>query len=360
MIIDKIKSYVPASIKARIKAGYYAKNLTQRMCDLEAEKEKVSLMIGTPIHTNLGDHLITMAQLQYLSNLGYKSKVVEIPTEMYQMFRRRICKLACVDTIFINGGGWMGNLWIPEELLIQKIINDFSNKKIVILPQTVFFDKKVQPYQSLIDSANRIFAKCKDIVLCVRENNSYDFSTQHYSNVKIILVPDIVLSFYQWAPKNAHISRKTVGVCLRNDREQFESEDNKKSIIDWFEQNNYKIEQIDTMNACPVNIEDRESTVLERLALFASYDFVITDRLHGMIFSYICGTPCIAFDNKTHKVSGVYNTWLNNSRRIYPVFTKKGCNSLEDFVFSDLNFDENVCTLDKFEDLKEIIIHGKD
>lgn len=360
MIIDQVKSLVPASIKARIKAGAYARNLAQRMCDLENESEKVSLVIGTPIHTNLGDHLITMAQFQYLDYVGYKPKVVEVPTEMYQMFRIRICKLTCIDTVFINGGGWMGNLWLPEELLVQQIVNDFADKKIVILPQTVYFDETVKPYASLINSANKIFAKCKNIVLCVRENNSFDFSIKHYSNVKIILVPDIVLSFYQWAPKNKRKSTKKVGICLRNDREQFETADNKKNIIDWFIQNGYMAEYIDTMNEYRINIEERERTVLKRLALFSSYDFVITDRLHGMIFSYICGTPCIAFDNKTHKVSGVYNSWLNNSRKIYPAFAAKPYDSLQNFVASDLNFDENVCTLDKFNDLKEIILYGKD
>ena len=67
------------------------------------------------------------------------------------------------------------------------------------------------------------------------------------------------------------------------------------------------------MNECRVSIEEREQTVFQRLKAFASYDFVITDRLHGMIFSYICGTPCILFDNKTHKISGVYDTWLSTN-----------------------------------------------
>ena len=31
-----------------------------------------------------------------------------------------------------------------------------------------------------------------------------------------------------------------------------------------------------------------------------------------MIFSLIAGTKCLAIDNATHKVVGVYNEWLNN------------------------------------------------
>ena len=79
-----------------------------------------------------------------------------------------------------------------------------------------------------------------------------------------------------------------------------------------------------------------------------------------MIFSYICGTPCIVFDNKTHKVSGVYNTWLSDSKKILPMFKDSECGNLEEFVTSDLNFDENVCPLDRFNDLKEIIQYGED
>ncbi|CUM97574.1 General stress protein 30 [Blautia hydrogenotrophica] len=360
MIMNKLKNFIPAPIKSRIKVGHYASNLTQRIRQLENENEKVTLIIGTPTHTNLGDHLITMAQFRYLEVLGYSQRIIEVPTEMYQIFRSRIRKIPCINTIFINGGGWMGNLWIPEELLIQQIVRDFFDKKIVVFPQTVYFDKKIQPYNSLIISANKIFAKCKDVTLCVRENNSYNFSINHYTGVKILLVPDIALSYYQWAPKNHYKDHKRIGLCLRKDRERYETEEKKQNIINWFIQNGYSIDYIDTMNKHRVNIEEREDRVLQRLKVFSGYDFVVTDRLHGMIFSYICGTPCIVFDNKTHKVSGVYNTWLSDSKKILPMFKDSECGNLEEFVTSDLNFDENVCPLDRFNDLKEIIQYGED
>lgn len=52
---------------------------------------------------------------------------------------------------------------------------------------------------------------------------------------------------------------------------------------------------------------------------------VITDRLHGMIFAAITGTPCIAFDNISKKVSGVYK-WIESLEYI------KVVNSFEEFV----------------------------
>jgi pyruvyl transferase EpsI len=44
---------------------------------------------------------------------------------------------------------------------------------------------------------------------------------------------------------------------------------------------------------------------------FAASRLVITDRLHAMIFAVITGTACIAVDNKSKKVSGVYE-WLQD------------------------------------------------
>ena len=359
MISNWLKNLVPSSVKARIKVGDYSKKIKERMLNLEKEEGTVSLLIGTPMHTNLGDHLITMSQLQYLREIGYSQKVIEIPTEMYQMFHAKICRLINVDTVFINGGGWMGNLWIPEELLMQQIIKEFSDKKIVIFPQTIYFDEKIKPYDTLIMSANKIFSSSKNVTLCVREKKSYDFAVNNYVNIKIVQIPDIALSYYQWAPKNELQRNKKIGLCLRNDREVYGTGEKKQYVIKWFEENKYTLECIDTMYKYRVNIDEREQIVWQRLADFASYDFIITDRLHGMIFSYICGTPCIVFDNITHKVSGVYKTWLSNSKKIFPIFEEMNIDNLKSFVMSDLNFEENVCPLNQFDDLKEIIRYGK-
>ena len=36
---------------------------------------------------------------------------------------------------------------------------------------------------------------------------------------------------------------------------------------------------------------------------------MLTDRLHAMIMSYLAHTPCVATDNLTRKLSGVY-PWI--------------------------------------------------
>ena len=343
-------------LKEQIKLSVAYPGWRSAIKKLKSNKNKKIFLFGTPMHGNLGDHAIAIQEQYFFEDFFPDYEYFEILMPMYHT-QKKIIKNTVTpeDLVVISGGGWMGNLWIPEELLIQQIIKDFVDKKIVIFPQTIYFDKKIVPFNALISSANEIFSKCKDITLCVREKKSFEFAINNYLNIKVIKVPDIALSFYQWAPKNKFQLNKKVGVCLRKDRESYVTDENKQCIINWFRKNGYTIEWVDTMNECRVSIEEREQTVFQRLKAFASYDFVITDRLHGMIFSYICGTPCILFDNKTHKISGVYDTWLSKSKRIFPIFERINIDDLKVFVKSDFNFEENVCPLALFDDLKGII-----
>ena len=56
----------------------------------------------------------------------------------------------------------------------------------------------------------------------------------------------------------------------------------------------------------------KRNVVQEKLNQFASAKFVVTDRLHCMIFCTLVGTPCIAMDNSSKKVKGVYEKWLKD------------------------------------------------
>ena len=46
---------------------------------------------------------------------------------------------------------------------------------------------------------------------------------------------------------------------------------------------------------------------------FRSREAVITDRLHGMVFAAVTGTPCVALDNVSRKISGVYQSMTSLS-----------------------------------------------
>ena len=107
------------------------------------------LLVGTPIHGNLGDHLLTLSAIQYLSqNFGAP---IEVSMECFMLHGEEIARqLNEQDFVFICGGGWMGTIWKDDELRLQQMITLFCRQKIVVLPQTAFYDPKSSDYDSLL------------------------------------------------------------------------------------------------------------------------------------------------------------------------------------------------------------------
>ena len=62
----------------------------------------------------------------------------------------------------------------------------------------------------------------------------------------------------------------------------------------------------DTIVDFPFSQKMRGKVLENKLNEFKKAKLVLTDRLHGMIFAAITGTPCVAMDNYNHKVRGVY------------------------------------------------------
>ena len=83
---------------------------------------------------------------------------------------------------------------------------------------------------------------------------------------------------------------------------------------------------------------------------------MITDRLHGMIYAYLTGTPCIVLDNVSGKVSHVYDLWLYNVP--YIKFVADSSNTMEAIKelcgYKGKDFD-TITLMEKFEELRKII-----
>jgi pyruvyl transferase EpsI len=58
-----------------------------------------------------------------------------------------------------------------------------------------------------------------------------------------------------------------------------------------------------------IPVADRLRELTAKFELFASSELVVTDRLHGMVFCAITGTPCVVLDSKSPKVRGCYE-WI--------------------------------------------------
>ena len=99
--------------------------------------------------------------------------------------------------------------------------------------------------------------------------------------------------------------------------------------------------------------------VRAKMCQFAEAELVITDRLHGMIFSAITETPCIVLGNHNHKIEGSYQ-WIKHLPYIRFI---KEVNNIENHIaelrtLKDCKF-ENGEILKKFNRMKEIVNESK-
>ena len=134
--------------------------------------------------------------------------------------------------ILISGGGYLGSLWLDYgENSVRKIIKNFQHNKIIILPQTLYFSENIYGKQQL-EITKEIYNKADKLTVCLRETKSFELAKEIFaSNIKCILVPDLVLYL---KPKAVSIKGEKIGFCFRNDSECVLSDKDKKNIYDFF------------------------------------------------------------------------------------------------------------------------------
>ena len=267
-------------------------------------------VIGTPLYSNLGDSAITIAQKQLLCDCGYTRKsIVEVTQSEYWMHRNVIRKLVERNALVcLVGGGNMGDEWFLEEKFRRQVIRDFPKNKIVIFPQTIHYSDSEKGVQEKENSV-KIYNRHNQLTLVAREKKSFEVMKQLYPENQILFTPDIVLYLEGEALGIKEQKREGIMLCLRDDAERNITDEEKNKIVEVIKQKDYKYRVTDMYAEGPVTKENRKNLVIKKMKEFASAELVITDRLHGMVFSVITGTPCIVMSNYNHKVSGTYD-WI--------------------------------------------------
>jgi exopolysaccharide biosynthesis predicted pyruvyltransferase EpsI len=293
------RTYYYSKIKA-LKVGFEAKRI---------------ILIGTPEHGNLGDHAIAEAELKFFSDYFPDIKVIEITADHYRFQKDKILSyIKKTDIICIQGGGFLGSLWIIEEVMARDIISTFIDNKIIILPQTIYFEDS-ESGQREFEVSMSTYREHDDLKIFLRDTKSINVAKQlvgEENENKLILIPDFALYLNK---KDEAAKRDGILFCLREDKERVLSDFDKKKMIEDIVKKGRNINFTTTAIPKRIKIEDRKLELEKKYAEFRGAELVITDRLHGMIFAFITGTPCIALDNLSGKVKGVYQ-WIKDSEYV--------------------------------------------
>lgn len=260
-------------------------------------------LVLTPEHGNLGDHAIAEAIKKMLAVADVH--VIELTSPKLTRLRELgWLKIMNGKRIFINGGGNLGTLWFNVEQLQRDIIAANPQSTIFIMPNTIYYENTSWGQEEQANS-KQIYNMHNQLFLCARERISFDCMSQLYKNV--MLVPDMVLSQNQTKPVTY---REGCLLCLRHDSERTRTENEEIAVLEqvraFFPSD---IHFMDMNVNRRITLEQRDRELTEKFDEFRSAKLVITDRLHGMIFAAITGTPCIVINSKSPKVKGTYE-WI--------------------------------------------------
>ncbi|WP_017471986.1 polysaccharide pyruvyl transferase family protein [Amphibacillus jilinensis] len=274
---------------------------------IKNSKECNIILIGTPEHGNLGDQAIAYAEKRFLDETCQNFKRIEI-----QFSELKYCLYALKeniidqDIIMLHGGGNLGNEYPEEEELRRMIIKIFNRQKIILFPQTMYFDDSEKGTKEF-ELTKRIYNSHRNLILIAREKQSYQMMCDAFKNNTVIMVPDIVMYLNQTQKKH----RRDVLLCFRNDVESILNDHLKQQIIDRFADDENQAIITDTMVKYGVSKRQRERELNKIWDAFSQSKLIVTDRLHGMVFAAITSTPCVVLSNYNHKVRGTYQ-WLKH------------------------------------------------
>lgn len=321
---------------------------------LKHPRGKKAYVLGSPDYSNLGDSAILLAQIAFLHSAGWNRNLIkELTLREYYKDRKIIKKdISSSQPIFGLGGGNMGNQWPVEEKFRYDLMDDFPDNPIMIFPQTIYFLPNSEKEE--IESVSYYNGR-KKLILIAREKKSFDIMQSMYPNTNIFLVPDIVLSATIETFGVASQGRNGVLFCVRSDAE--------KSVSDavWIEleaeldKNKMIHSRTDMYSDCRVTKENRMECVRKKMQEFCCAELVITDRLHGMIFAAITGTPCIVFSNYNQKVKGTYD-WISYLPYIrYVETTEDAVEAIPELLLMKHCEFDNTPLIPYFEKLAEVV-----
>ena len=284
--------------------------LPERLHAMAGDGKKI-LLFNTPEHDNTGDHLISLSALSYLERRFGDYRIHEVTDIEYLRFHEKIRKhVGAEDIVLVTGGGFLGSLWLYNgERNVRDIIREYPENRIVILPQTVYFEKNERGKREYRESL-KTYRMHRRLTVCAREEGTMRLlsSMLEGRDGAAELLPDMALLYRGSCRAGRRDTGKTL-VCLRGDKERLLPQGGRERILRLLSEHGLEAEEISMHSGDFGGRESRKRQVEEKLGKIAGAGLVVTDTLHCKISAALAGTACIAFDNLSGKVRGVYR-WI--------------------------------------------------
>ena len=140
-------------------------------------------LLDYPNHPNIGDHLIWLGEILYLTDV-LKTKINYV-TSLEDFSPEVMDKQVGKAPIILHGGGNLGDLWPKYQIWREQIISTYKDRQIIILPQSIYFKN-----QDNLARAAEVFNAHPNLTIFARESYSYELALKHFHNCRVIQSPD--------------------------------------------------------------------------------------------------------------------------------------------------------------------------
>lgn len=300
---------------------YALKSKLVKILDFIEDKNDV-VFVDYPIYHNVGDLLIMLGTLEF-----FKNNKINVRLHLSASNLNLSKAVSSKTTIICQGGGNFGDLYHTHQNVRELLVRSFPNNKIIILPQTAFFNSMKNQKKS-----QDLFNQHNDIVMFARDEKTHEIFKQF--SEKAYLMPDMAHELYRTLPK----SKKQEGTLyfLRNDIEKtplpsrLQQEIQNQDRVDWSDlltksdaRTAYAVTKLIQVNSkLKSHILDEvifkvweahsKALVSKMSEKFSSYEKIVTSRLHGHILSCLMDIPSVIIDNSYGKNSAYYNLWTKD------------------------------------------------
>jgi len=151
--------------------GQYLENVRKQTAGVLEEvagPDAAVAVLDFPGHDNVGDSMIWAGEIGYLTRAAKPTRYI---ADMRSYVSGALPQHHPDGPILLHGGGHLGDVWPLHQAHREVVIDDLPERKIVMLPQTVYARDARHA-----ERVNRIFGHHADRKLLVQENQSFERS----------------------------------------------------------------------------------------------------------------------------------------------------------------------------------------
>ena len=286
------------------------------------------VLLSTVFHSNLGDSFIWIGEEIILQKSGcavlYRCPVQYCEVKIIETYLQGSNR----TTICMHGGGNFGDLYLEEAGKKLEIANAFPDHKILLFPQSIYYQAMTQMY----DDADK-FAKHQNLHIMTRDARSLSILKKYFSHhIASYYAPDMAFMIGEIEPmcepiydvvflKRSDVESVVSDSYRESIVELFQKESISFDILDWYDEANYTqtsphFTPRPTDNTLPLYALEVANFLLSRGRV------ILTDRLHAAILSLLMDRPVVCLDNiygKVGNVTAILERWpeCSSLRRQY-------------------------------------------